>query len=217
MDQEEYGHSCSDCGVFHCDKQNQSYPGFCLTKATPEQEIEEVAAIYREDPLVARIFHAAAEVEGLYYGKLTRAEEIVTFAKRIGAKKLGVATCMGLINESKTFTRMLKAKGLEGYCCVACKVGALDKALVGIEEEIKINPGQYEAICNPILQARILNSEKTDLNVIVGLCVGHDSLFIKYSDAPVTTLITKDRVLAHNPAAALYTTGSYYRRLLQEE
>ena len=37
--------------------------------------------------------------------------------------------------------------------------------------------------------------------MLVGLCVGHDSLFIKYSEAPVTTLVTKDRVLAHNPVA----------------
>ena len=75
----------------------------------------------------------------------------------------------------------------------------------------------HEALCNPVLQARLLNKEKTDLNVIIGLCVGHDSLFIKYSKAPVTTLITKDRVLGHNPAAALYTSGFYYKRLLQEE
>jgi uncharacterized metal-binding protein len=67
------------------------------------------------------------------------------------------------------------------------------------------------------LQAKILNKQKTDLNVIVGLCVGHDSLFIKYSQAPVTTLITKDRILGHNPAAALYTSGFYYKRLLQKE
>ena len=58
---------------------------------------------------------------------------------------------------------------------------------------------------------------KTDLNVIIGLCVGHDSLFIKYSKALVTTLITKDRVLGHNPAAALYTSGFYYKRLLGKD
>jgi uncharacterized metal-binding protein len=80
---------------------------------------------------------------------------------------------------------------------------------------LKVKKGSYEAICNPILQAKLLNEQKTDLNVIVGLCVGHDSLFIKYSDALVTTLITKDRVLGHNPAAALYTSNFYYQRLLQ--
>ena len=66
-----------------------------------------------------------------------------------------------------------------------------------------------------MLQAQLLNAQKTDLNVVVGLCVGHDSLFMKHSDAPVTTLITKDRVLGHNPAAALYTSNFYYKRLLE--
>jgi uncharacterized metal-binding protein len=91
----------------------------------------------------------------------------------------------------------------------------VDKTEIGIPDELKIMKGCHESICNPIFQARILNEQKTDLNVIVGLCVGHDSLFIKHSDALVTTLVTKDRVLAHNPAAALYTSGFYYKRLLK--
>jgi uncharacterized metal-binding protein len=42
-------------------------------------------------------------------------------------------------------------------------------------------------------------------------------LFIKYSAAPVTTLIVKDRVLCHNPVAALYNSKTYYKRLLEPE
>ena len=53
--------------------------------------------------------------------------------------------------------------------------------------------------------------------MVVGLCVGHDSLFYKYSKALCTTLITKDRVLAHNPAGALYQSRAYYKRLLEKE
>ncbi len=68
------------------------------------------------------------------------------------------------------------------------------------------------AMCNPILQARLLNEAKTDLNVVIGLCVGHDSLFYKYAEAYTTTLVTKDRVTGNNPAAALYTAKSYYRK-----
>ena len=68
-------------------------------------------------------------------------------------------------------------------------------------------------MCNPILQAKILNEEKTELNLVVGLCVGHDSLFYKYSEALVTTVVTKDRVTGHNPAAVLYNAESYYKRL----
>ena len=69
-------------------------------------------------------------------------------------------------------------------------------------------------MCNPIMQAKLLNKEKTDLNVVVGLCVGHDSLFYKYAKGLTTTLITKDRVLAHNPVGALYQSRAYYKKLL---
>jgi uncharacterized metal-binding protein len=55
------------------------------------------------------------------------------------------------------------------------------------------------------------------MNIIVGLCVGHDMLFTKYSDAPVTTLVTKDRVTGHNPVSVLYGQNFYYRRLLTEQ
>jgi uncharacterized metal-binding protein len=58
-----------------------------------------------------------------------------------------------------------------------------------------------------------LNRAGTDFNVIVGLCVGHDSLFIKNSDALVTTLVAKDRVLGHNPAAALQFADGYMSRV----
>ncbi|MDF2523303.1 MAG: hypothetical protein K0R31_944 [Clostridiales bacterium] len=207
--------SCSDCGVLNCYRRDKNFPEFCLTTNTNEKEIDKINELYRKDKLVSKISHAAAEIEGTYYGKLTRVEEIIAFAKRIGAKKIGIATCVGLMREAKTFAKILKVKGLESYS-VICKVGSVDKTEVGVDEELKIQKGCHESLCNPILQAKLLNKEKTDLNVIVGLCVGHDSLFIKYSKAPVTTLITKDRVLGHNPAAALYTSGFYYKRLLQE-
>ena len=98
-----------------------------------------------------------------------------------------------------------------------CKVGSRDKTEIGIPEELKVAPGCHESMCNPILQAKLLAKEKTDLNVVVGLCVGHDSLFMKYSKAPVTTLITKDRVTGHNPAAPLYLSKFYYAKLFQAE
>ena len=59
--------------------------------------------------------------------------------------------------------------------------------------------------------------EEIILNVVVGLCVGHDSLFYKYSEALTTTAVTKDRVLGHNPVVALYTADSYYSKLKKSE
>lgn len=98
-----------------------------------------------------------------------------------------------------------------------CKVGSVDKEEIGIGRELKIKCDSFEACCNPVLQARLLNEQETGLNVVIGLCVGHDALFGKHSEAPVTTLITKDRVTGHNPAAALYTANFYYKHTLDPE
>ena len=214
--------SCANCAVRACDDrgaegETRAYPAFCLTERTPDAAFEETAALYRDDPDTARIFQAAAEVEGLYYSQLTRVEEVMVFARRIGARKIGIATCMGLIDEAQAFARILRAKGFEDVCAVACKVGAVAKERAGIADDVKVHPGCFEPTCNPIMQARILNEAGCDLNVIVGLCVGHDTLFMKHAEAPVTYLVVKDRVLAHNPAAALYTKGSYYKRLLSPD
>ena len=88
-----------------------------------------------------------------------------------------------------------------------CKVGGISKEIVDLEDSV--NP-----MCNPITQAEFLNKAKTDLNVIIGLCVGHDSLFIKYSKAPVIVLAVKDKVLAHNPLGAIYMADKYYKNKL---
>ncbi|HBS58215.1 MAG: DUF1847 domain-containing protein [Bacillota bacterium] len=206
--------TCTDCGILGCYRRDKELPSTCLTKRYGAEN-ERVLNLYRDGGQTAQIARAAAEIEGQYYGKLTRVEEIIAFAKKIGARKIGIATCIGLIEEAKTFMRVLQAKGLEGYS-VLCKVGAVDKTEIGIPPELKVRSDCHEAICNPVLQADILNAQNTELNVIIGLCVGHDALFIKYSQAPVTTLITKDRLLGHNPAAALYTSGFYYKRLLEK-
>ena len=119
----------------------------------------------------------------------------------------------GLLTEARTAARIFRRAGFEVYG-VACKVGAQPKTAVGIPEACE-KVGKN--MCNPILQAKLLNRAKTDLNVVIGLCVGHDSLFYKYAEALTTTLVTKDRVLGHNPAAALYQADSYYhKRLLGE-
>ena len=197
-----FPHSCTDCGVLNCSKRNASYPEFCLTEKLTEKELEKVVKLYTEN-----------EVEGGFYGKYTRVEEIMEVAKRIGAKKIGIATCVGLIEESRIFARILKLNGFDVYG-VACKVGSVDKTDIGLDPKYTCKTGPV--MCNPILQAKLLNKAVTHLNVVVGLCVGHDSLFYKYSKALATTLVTKDRVLAHNPVGALYQTRAYYKRLLQQ-
>ena len=203
--------SCSECGVQNCQKKNSKYPTFCPTtnKVQPE-ELDELNGIYASDDIDGQMARTAARIEAEFYCQKTRVEETVLFIQRMGFKKIGVATCAGLLPEAKVFAKILKKNNID-YYMVICKVGGQDKCEMGLDDSEKVCGGGPETMCNPILQARILNHEHTDLNIAIGLCVGHDSLFYKHSEAPVTTLIAKDRVLAHNPAGAL--SSKYYRRL----
>ena len=144
----------------------------------------------------------------------TRVEEIIEFSKKMGYKKIGVAFCAGLFSEANTFVRILEKNGFEALS-VCCKVGGVPKEFLGLKDREKVRIGTYETMCNPINQAEILYTAKTDFNVLVGLCVGHDSLFFKHAKALSTVLVAKDRVLGHNPVAALYGVKVYFQRLLK--
>ena len=204
--------SCSACKVIGCNSKDGKYPKQCVSLLLDEKEKAEIIALYNEDEINSKIALAAAEIEGLYYGQKTRVEETIEFIIRTGAKKVGIASCAGLLNETSLFANLLNKYNIN-YFAVGCKVGATDKSEIGIPGENKLNKGcDHESMCNPILQAELLNKQETDINIIIGLCVGHDMLFSKYSKAPVTTMIVKDRVLGHNPVAALYaSTGAYSR------
>jgi len=140
----------------------------------------------------------------------TRIEEIAEFADKMNFQRLGLAFCVGLRREAKVVVDIYSGRGFE-VVSVICKTGCSDKNLIGLSDEQKIVPNEPEAMCNPALQALILNKAETDFNVLLGLCVGHDSIFLKEADAPCTILAVKDRVLGHNPLAAIYNIDSYYR------
>ena len=145
----------------------------------------------------------------------TRIVEICEFAQRMGYKRLGIAFCAGLVNEAAVVEKIFKKNGLE-VISVLCKAGRTPKEQIGLTDEEKIYQGQHESMCNPIYQARLLNHEKTEFNVLLGLCVGHDSLFFKFAEAPTTVLAVKDRVTGHNPLAPIYLSGTYYRKLMHQ-
>ena len=135
--------------------------------------------------------------------------EIAEFAEKMGYQRLGLIFCVGLVSEARAVDTFYSGRGFE-VVSVACKAGRTPKEAIGLNEEQKILPNTSEPMCNPIFQADILNHEKVDFNIIMGLCVGHDSLVIKYLNAPVTVLAVKDRLMGHNPLAAVYNMGSYY-------
>jgi uncharacterized metal-binding protein len=143
-----------------------------------------------------------------------RIVEIIEFAKRMEYRKVALVFCVGLRREAAIVHEIFEAQGLT-VISVVCKVGQVPKEALGIPEDQKVAPGSFESMCNPILQALVANRCQSQFNVLLGLCVGHDSLFFRYAEAPSTVLAVKDRLLGHNPLAAVYEYGSYYRYLKQ--
>jgi uncharacterized metal-binding protein len=196
-------------------------PSHCPSN-TSEGIINDSFAKYSGDSDDARLAFNAARVEGLCYqpqpgsdavvARWTRVEDTLALIKLMGWQRIGIATCIGLLYETEQLSAILSAQGLEPLS-VCCKSGSIDKLKLGLAESDKVRPGTFEPACNPIAQAELCNQAQTDMNIIIGLCVGHDMLFAKYSQAPVTTLVCKDRVTGHNPVAALYGQNFYYKRL----
>ena len=215
---------CAKCTKVVCPGEHfDQGPSNCPTK-TRRDAIQRALAEY-DKPEVKEFARQASIQEFECYMNLPegktprnpRVEEVAQFAKKMGYKKLGIAFCNGLGSEAKLLTTILENRGFD-VVSVRCKVGGIPKETIGIKEEQKIKgPGNWETMCSPIIQAEILNDEGTEFNIIVGLCVGHDSLFFKYAHAPTTVLIAKDRVFGHNPAVGLYLSHSYYRKLLRKE
>jgi len=207
------------CGSEHYDEGREN----CPTK-TKREVVQRAVAEYSK-PEIKEFARQASIQEFECYMNLPegmtprnpRVEEVAQFARKMGYKKLGIAFCIGLREEAKTLTKILENRGFD-VVSVCCKAGGIPKETIGITEEQKIKgPGTWETMCNPITQAGLLNDAGVELNILVGLCVGHDSLFFKYAQAPTTVLVAKDRVFGHNAAMGLYLSGSYYRKLMRKE
>lgn len=202
---------CAKCPLKPCAIDPEAKkPTFCpmvvypkiVEESMKEYENEFIKNIHRSSTLM--------EKEGGFW---PRVREVVELCKRLNIKRIGVAFCVGLSEEAGRLDKVFEAWGLDVYS-VACKCGSIDKTRIGFEEKDKRKPGRYEPICNPVLQAMILNYVGTELNVVVGLCVGHDTIFMRYSKAPIVYLIAKDRATGHNPAAPLYTPNYFSKRIL---
>jgi uncharacterized metal-binding protein len=220
---------CAKCVDRKCVKEGwtrDQLPEFCPMKH--KQDVIDRAMKKYEDPEELNLYRNATvneqraymNVRGRVIAVRPRVLEIIKFSEMMGWNKLGVAFCTGLGEEAKRVVEIFESAGLEVYS-VCCKCGNVDKTEWGIDGEDKIhalrgNPEYFEAGCNPITQAEVLSSENVDLNVIVGLCIGHDIHFTKYAKGPVTTLIVKDRVTGHNPFASLYSSY-HHPRMWKEE
>ena len=205
-----------------CRKEGGKAPEFCPTvnkRELAKKSLEE----YKKDETIFEFARQASIQEGEGYSdrefgyerlkpSKPRIVEVIEFVQKMKFRRLGLVFCNGLRNEAKIIEKIFSGKGFE-IVSVICKAGCIPKEEIGLCDSEKIAIGSFETMCNPIMQAMVLNDAKTEFNVLVGLCVGHDSLFFKYAEAPSTVLAVKDRLLGHNPLAAIYNIESYYRSL----
>ncbi len=216
--------ACAKCSNTVCGTEDSDHgPASCPIR-TKQAVIEAAVAEYAKPQIRAFARQASIQEFECYMHlpegvtpRNPRVEEIAQFASKMGYRKLGVAFCAGLAKEAGILNTILENRGFQ-VVSVRCSVGGIPKEAIGILEDQKIGgPDAWETMCNPIAQAMILNNQQAELNIAVGLCVGHDALFFQYAEAPCTVLVAKDRVFGHNPAAALYLSDSYYRKLMRKE
>ncbi len=206
--------TCAECGVHACSAgEKENLPKNCPMRDAGN--MAEIAEEYKKED-IKKFHHAAAVVEAEGYCEWPRLRETMEFARKMGYKKIGIAFCAGFRREAKILSQLLRKNGFEA-ASVVCKAGGYDKNLVGITDAEKICRGGFEAMCNPIAQAQLLNQCGTDFNIVLGLCVGHDSLFYRYAKAMTTTLVAKDRALAHNPVGAIYMSDGYMKKKVNLE
>ena len=200
--------TCAQCAVEACKSgQMDRMPKNCPMRepAFFQQVLEEYFRPENHD-----FFLTATAIEFLGYCRWPRLREVAEFSKRMGYTRLGMGFCLGLHKEAAIVDRVLRRQRFE-VVSVACKTGSIPKVDVGYDPGMLLQPGTREVMCNPIAQAKLLNRAKTQFNICLGLCVGHDSLFYKYCEAPVTTLVAKDRVTGHCPANAIYCADGYFQ------
>jgi len=219
---------CSECKVRVriCQTEEGQGPSYCPT-INMSDVVERSCSEYEKADIAEFAKNASIQEGECYvnkgennpnarYAVKPRIQETIEFCHKMGYKRLGLAFCSGLRKEAEIVTDILKTQGFE-VASVVCKTGRTPKEFLGLAEDQKINPGSFEAMCSPIMQAEALNEVETDFNILMGLCVGHDSLFMRYSKALCTALVVKDRVTGHNPLAAIQLYESYYSKLTKQE
>ena len=176
---------CAHCGVYACRAGRLD--------ATPDNcpmlgDFPAFSELYAADE--ARLMaYESTRIEAEGYCRWTRTREIVEFARRMGYERLGIAHCVDMAREARLVAGFLSRHSIEAI----------------------LPPETFD--CDPEDQATFFADRNTDLNVVAGMHVAHEALFLDASHAPVTCLVARDPRLRHNPVACLYTSGGY----LQEE
>jgi uncharacterized metal-binding protein len=133
-----------------------------------------------------------------------RAEELIILAHVHGCKKLGIAFDIDLQDIAKLYTEILEKNGFK-VVSVCSKAAAMTADEIGITgKKAGSKTDGKGTINNGVVMAELLNSEKTDMNILIGLGVGQDSLFYKYAKAFSVPLMIRDRVYGGATMESIY-------------
>ena len=178
---------CADCTAFICrvGGKLEATPDFCPMRG----EFPDFEELYSQGESLS-LLRQSAVVEGQGYCRWTRLEEVGEFSKLMGYQRLGLAHCPDMAVEAEKVAHALGNVGLD-----------------------PVQPPS-SATCDPLGQAEFFAEQDTDLNLLAGMCVGHEAVFLKATEAPAVGLIARDMRLRHNPVAALYTSRSYLEKEL---
>ena len=185
---------CLSCVDQKCQRGETCYP----VAAQSDEETD------RADQTILEV---ARDVSGEEDRQLCRVAELVYFCLGMKYKRIGIAYCVDLVEPAGILAGLLRR--FFDVFPVCCKVGGIRTTDPLTEAEgHNSEPSGSCVACNPTGQAEILNRLNTDINIIVGLCMGVDCLFTRASKAPVSTLFVKDKSLVNNPIGAIYS--DYY-------
>jgi uncharacterized metal-binding protein/predicted Fe-Mo cluster-binding NifX family protein len=185
---------CLECGDRRCLRGEPCLQGIHVASATTQPDTQ-------------RILEAALDISCEEERNLCRLAEVVYFALEMKYRRLGIAFCWDLAEPTRILVGVLRR--FFEVVPVGCKIGGHLLDDVGSVSLNGPSPDHARDIaCNPLGQAEALARAGCELNITVGLCLGADCVFSAASRAPVTTLLVKDRSLAHNPIGALYS--EYY-------
>ena len=180
---------CSTCDARSCIRGGE-YPEICTTNLCSSNKRNESLELYTTPEYFNVVRSAYKTILSSRSAKWPRVQEIIFFARNAGFSRIGIASCISFAHETKLLAALLRNEGFEVIDAM-CKMGGLRKSDIGLLED-----GQSDGpLCNPIMQADALNQAGTELNLVVGLCLGYDMVFNRCSEAFCTTLAVKDQSL----------------------
>lgn len=177
---------CAECKGFYCrGGHTEASPDECPMRG----DFPAYENLYREEE-ARHLLAQSARVESKGYCRWTRLQELREFSSLMGYRRIGLAHCPDMGREAGRVGWALREMGLD-----------------------PILPSQDSAQ-DPITQSEFFSDRDTELNVLAGMCVSHEAIFLRATHAPTVSLIARDTRLHHNPAAGLYTSRSYLKSQL---